>query len=324
MYSVNQPGESKNFDEKTVSLLQQQVFGLLYNVLAFYELYRDKNLEGNDTPQSKNILDRWILARLDELTKLMTDNLDNYKLLEPVRAVRDFVGDLSTWYLRRSRERIKGGDKDAKATLYFALKTLAKLIAPFAPFAGEDLWLNLKLESDPESVHLTKWPKGEKINFEIIESMRVTRNIVTLGLEARQKAKIQVRQPLAKLEVKSFDLGKEYSELIKDELNVKEVKQNKYLDGDVALDIEITSELKDEGYYRELVRAIQDIRKKMALTPSDLITLSIETDNAGKQLIKKFNSDMKKAVLASQIEFERNDSPDTKIDDLVFKIKINE
>ncbi|MFH1366224.1 MAG: class I tRNA ligase family protein, partial [Patescibacteria group bacterium] len=97
MYSVNQPGESKNFDEKTVALLQQQVFGLLYNILAFYELYRDKNLEKNSRPRSKNILDIWILARLNELISESTKQMDNYKLLEPTRAIRDFIGDLSTW-----------------------------------------------------------------------------------------------------------------------------------------------------------------------------------------------------------------------------------
>jgi isoleucyl-tRNA synthetase len=173
MYSVNQPGESKNFDEKTVALLHSQVFGLLYNVLAFYELYRDKNLE-DLTPRppllhkargskSPNILDQWILTRLNELIKLSTENLDNYKLLEPVRAVRDFVGDLSTWYLRRSRDRIKNEAANpeleqtqygARATLYFVLKTLAKIMAPFAPFAAEDIWLKLRNEKDEESVHL--------------------------------------------------------------------------------------------------------------------------------------------------------------------------
>src|SRR3989338_4919766 len=165
MYSVNQPGESKNFDEKTVTLLQQQVFGLLYNVLAFYELYRDKNLEENAKSKSKNILDVWLLEKLDELIEFSTKNLDSYKLLEPTRALRDFIGDLSTWYLRRSRERIKEGEKDAKRTLYYVLKTLAKLMAPFAPFTAEDIWIKLRNENDRESVHLTEWPKKSKKLF---------------------------------------------------------------------------------------------------------------------------------------------------------------
>jgi len=319
MYSVNQPGESKNFDEKTVALLHQQVFGLLYNVLAFYELYRDKKLEKNDRPKSKNILDQWILARLDELNKLTIESLDNYKLLEPTRAIRDFIGDLSTWYLRRSRERIKEEDKDAKQTLYFTLITLAKVMAPLAPFSAEDIWLKLKSEKDTESVHLMEWPKVGKVDKKIIENMNIVRNIVSLGLEARQSAKIQVRQPLSELKVESIKLSSEYIELIKDELNVKEVSSGK----EFKLITTITAELKQEGNYRELLRAVQDMRKKMGLTPSDVITLSIEINEEGKKLVQKFESDIKKVVLASKIEFEENKGEQIKIDNLVFKVKID-
>jgi isoleucyl-tRNA synthetase len=331
MYSVNQPGESKNSDEKTVALLHQQVFGLLYNVLAFYELYRDKKIEKNNRPKSENVLDIWILARLDELIKLTTENLDNYKLLEPTRALRDFIGDLSTWYLRRSRERIKNKDKEAlgrspmgeaKQTLYYVLKTLAKILAPFAPFAAEDIWLKLRNEKEEESVHLAKWPKAEKVDSDIIKNMEIIRKIVSLGLEARQKAKIQVRQPLAKLEVKIFCLGEEYVELIKDEINVKEIKENKDIETEVLLDVKITEELKQEGNYRELVRALQGIRKKMGLTPSDVVALTFETDETGKKLIQKFENDMKKTVLVSEIRFKENKGEEIKIDELTFRVKI--
>ncbi len=333
MYSINQPGESKNFDEKTVALLHQQVFGLLYNVLAFYELYRDKNLEKDLTPQppllvnergrkSSNILDEWILTRLDELIKISTENLDNYKLLEPTRAIRDFIGDLSTWYLRRSRDRIKNGDKEAKETLYYVLKTLAKVMAPFAPLSAEDIWLKLRSENDTESVHLAEWPKGEKINTQILDGMKKVREIVTLGLEARQKAGIKVRQPLNQLEIKNYELGIEYTDLIKDEINVKEIKENKNIETEVVLDVKITPELKQEGDYRELVRALQDMRKKMGLTPSDVVSIFLETDEAGKNLIQKFEADMKKTVLVSKIEFKANDGDLVKIGELNFKVKI--
>jgi len=336
MYSVNQPGESKNFDEKTVALLHQQVFSLLYNVLAFYELYRNPQLEVSSHIKSNNVLDVWILARLDELIKITTENLDNYKLLEPTRAIRDFIGDLSTWYLRRSRERIKNeaskseveqAHYGARATLYFVLKTLAKIMAPFAPFAAEDIWLKLKNEKDPESVHLAEWPKKDFRIFsfgksKIIENMETVRKIVTLGLEARQKAGIKVRQPFSKLEIKNFDLKKDYIELIKDEINVKEIKENENIDGEVLLDTRITPELKTEGNYRELVRALQDMRKKLGLTPSDVIALVFETNETGKKLIQKFEADIKKTVLVSKIEFGNNNGEEVKIDELIFKVKI--
>ena len=330
MYSVNQPGESKNFDEKTVALLHQQVFGLLYNVLAFYELYRDKSLESSRQGLeliSENILDVWILVRLAELISESTKKMDDYKLLEPVRNMKDFIGDLSTWYLRRSRERVKNNDKDAKQTLYFVLKTLAKVLAPFAPLAAEDIWLKLRNEDDVESVHLTEWPIPLRQDLSgsenIFKNMEEIRNIVTLGLEARQKVKIQVRQPLASLEVKNLAFGDEYIYLIKDEINVKEVVENKNIENEVLLDTKITPELKEEGNYRELARALQDMRKKMNLTPSDVVALAFETNEAGKKLIQKFETDIKKTVLVSKIEFQNNDGDEIKINELVFKVKID-
>ena len=338
MYSVNQPGESKNFDEKTIVLLHSQVFGLLYNVLAFYELYRDKNLEKSAKSKSENVLDQWILARLDELIELTTEKLDNYKLLEPVRAIRDFVGDLSTWYLRRSRERIKNGNKEAKTTLYFVLKTLAKLMAPFAPFAAEDIWLRLKTNppasGDEESVHLESWPKQPFKIFpfkvfnkpEVLDTMKTVRNIVTLGLEARQRAGIKVRQPLNKLELVAEGLSNQYLEIIKDELNIKNVVYTLKIKlgiTKVNLDTNITPELKQEGKYRELARALQDMRKKLGLTPSDTVVITFETNDAGKKLIQKFANDMKKTMLVSEIKFKDNNGERIKIDNLVFKVKVD-
>lgn len=325
MYSVNQPGESKNFDEKTVALLHQQVFGLLYNVLAFYELYRDKNLENNLRPKSKNILDKWIMAELDKLIEENTARLDGYKLLEPVRSMREFVGDLSTWYLRRSRERIKEGDTDAKETLYYVLKTFAQLLAPFAPFAAEDIFLKLKNEADPESVHLCDWPKTPMLRFgqaQIRENMKKVREIVTLGLEARQKTGIKVRQPLRELKVKNYNLPAEYTELIKEEINVKKVTPDSGIDGEVWLDIRIDENLKAEGDFRELVRGLQDVRKKAGLTPEDRVAFIIETDEKGRDLIRQFETEIKKAVLATEIKLETNQGEVIEVDGITFRVKL--
>jgi len=334
MYAVNQPGESKNFDEKTVLELHRQVFGLLYNVLAFYELYRDKSLElGSDTFESPDILDKWILTKLSELIKISTDNLDNYKLLEPVRKIRDFIGDLSTWYLRRSRERIKDGDENAKRTLYVVLKTLSKILAPFAPFAAEDIWQKLKNNTDEESVHLSDWPEvhsslinkifGKLSKNSVVEEMEKTREFITLGLEARQKSGIKVRQPLSSIKIPKLELDKEYIELIKDELNIKEVYFDSELKNEIKLDVNITPFLKEEGDYRELVRGIQDIRKKMNLTPSDKINIFFGTNDSGKKLIQKFEKDLLKAVLISKLSFSENNGEELKINDLIFKVKID-
>ena len=332
MYSVNQPGESKNFDEKTVLDLNRQVFGLLYNVLAFYELYRDKSLE-KENLNSKNILDQWILVKLDELVALSTINLDNYKLLEPVRGMRDFIGDLSTWYLRRSRERIKDGDVDARQTLYFVLKTISKLIAPFAPFSAEDIWMQLKNENDVESVHLAEWPSNRKVNSKIIEDMNTLRDVVSLGLKERQKKNIPVRQPLSSIVLKD-KLESEYEEILKDELNIKEIKYESHIEG-MSLDFEITEELKTEGQYRELVRALQDIRKKIGLTPSDIVSLYLSTNDDGKKLIEKWQKEIEKTVGLKEIKFGparnaedmasaggENSGTEVVVDNLKFLVKI--
>jgi len=323
MYAVNQPGDAKSFDEKTVLELHRQVFGLLYNVLAFYELYRDNELENeSDVLNSDNILDQWILTKLNELNSICVENLDNYKLLEPTRAIRDFIGDLSTWYLRRSRDRIKDGDRNAIKTLYFVLKNLAKIMAPFAPFSADDIWLKLKNNTDLESVHLADWPKLEKVDKKVIEKMEKVRKIVSLGLEARQKAGLKVRQPLAKIEVKDYGLDYKYTEVIKDELNVKDLIENKNLEAEVFLDTKITPELKEEGDYRELVRGLQDMRKKAGLTPSDVVLFSMETNEAGRKLIQKFQSEIKKTILAKDIKFISNTGDELKVGDLAFKISI--
>lgn len=293
MYSVNQPGDSKNFDERSVEEVQKRIFNLLDNVHAFYELYKDPSLEHNVYPDSKNILDRWILAKLGLLTEEMTRDIDNYKLLEPVRNLRDFIGDLSTWYLRRSRDRLKQGDADAKRTLYYVLKTISKLLAPFAPFASEELFQKLRTDKDSLSVHLEDWPLGKeklgvlkliKAKFareseeKLFVEMDEVRRLVSLALEARSRANIKIRQPLSKLEVKKLDLPKTYLELIMDEVNVKSVGENSALSEEVFLDTTITPELEEEGKVREIIRAIQEERKEKGLNPGDKMTRSVSED----------------------------------------------
>jgi isoleucyl-tRNA synthetase len=228
MYSVNAPGESKNYDEKSVAEINNKVFNLLGNVYAFYEQYRDASLEG-EYKESAHVLDQWIIMRVSQLTAEVEYHLNSYHLFEPTRLIRDFIDDLSTWYIRRSRDRIKDGDTDAKSTTYIVLKTIAKLLAPFAPFFSEDLWQKLKHNSDEESVHLANWPKvfvsykDSDDAKKIISNMKLVRDLCTEGNALRKKLNIPVRQPLATLTAKEWDLGDEYSALVMEELNVKSV-----------------------------------------------------------------------------------------------------
>ena len=325
MYSINQPGESKNFDEKTVDEVVKKVFNLASNVLSFYQMYKSDDVEANSN--SKNILDKWILARLNQLVDDVTKNLDSYKFFESSRAIREFIGDLSQWYLRRSRDRFKGDESsEAKSTTKFVLINLAKVMAPFAPFFAEELYR--EVGGTMESVHLEDWPKAEAYDAKIFTIMDVVRNLSSKGLEARNSAKINVRQPLQSLKVStSFrdtlnDL--EAQRVIQDEVNVKEVVFSDLKEDQVELDTNITASLKEEGMIRELLRAIQDLRKDKGLTVKDKAVLHIEVEQSGLNLIDKNMDLIKKATSLSEIIFKKIDTGDISVEmgDLSVKIAL--
>ena len=305
LYLMSSPlmkGEDANFSEKAVQDIASKLIGRLQNVLAFYELYRDISLEKDVASfEAKNVLDVWILSRLGELVADVTKGMEAYDMTESTRPFDLFVDDLSTWYLRRSRERIKDGETDAKKTLYVVFTTVAKLLAPFAPFTAEDIWQRLKHGNSVDSVHLTEWPTAGVVVEEVLTAMKTTRMVVTYGLEARQKAGLKVRQPLAQLKAKTMKLGSEYTSIAMDELNVKEIVEDTTLETDVWLDTTLTDALKKEGEYRELVRGVQDLRKKEGLTPSDVVTLTLSMN--AKDIVASFETEMKKTVLAREIVF---------------------
>lgn len=324
MVSPVMKGEDVNFSEKGVQDVASKIINRLDNVLAFYELYRDTSIEGVDVVNSKNVLDSWILARYSNLVSEVTVGMESYDMAQATKPFESFVDDLSTWYLRRSREALKDGDIDAKKTLYFVLKNTAKLIAPFAPFVAEDIWQKLKNENDAESVHLADWPnevESRKWQVEsILDEMQEVREVVTLGLQSRQKAGVPVRQPLGRFGL-PMNIKSEYIDIIKDELNVKEIVCDSTL-SDVVMSFDITPELKLEGNYRELVRAVQDMRKKSGLMPSDMINLYINTDDQGKNIVEKFKDDFSKTVGVKSIEYKDMGGEEVKIDSIVFIIKI--
>lgn len=296
MYSVNQPGDSKNFDEKTVDEIVKKVFNLASNVLSFYQMYADTSVPASRA--SSNVLDRWILARLDEITGEVTSGLEAYDLLGPTRAIREFVGDLSQWYLRRSRDRFKAeeaGEREAAAaTTRYVLQNLGLLLAPFAPYFAEHLYR--ETGGEKESVHLASWPEAAEVDKKVLEEMAKVREAVSVGLEARAKAGIKVRQPLASVTIVE-SLAPEYLELIKDELNVEEVKVGETYN----LDTNITPALKEKGDLRDLIREIQDWRKQQNLKPGELAVVPVAAEK--QALAEKFASELKAATSASGFEF---------------------
>jgi isoleucyl-tRNA synthetase len=328
-------GDEFNFSEKGVAEVMRKVFMRLYNVLAFYRLYvlDEAETEKAEAGAGKHILDRWILARLNELINEVTGAMEKYELDRASRPVWGFVDDLSVWYLRRSRERFKGDDENDKhmalKTLQHVLNNLAKIMAPFAPFFAEYMYQKVNRGRGRESVHLEEWPSSSSMasdELEILETMEEVRRIVSLALEARSDTNIRVRQPLASLKVKNtipaLKGSPEILQLIKDEVNVKRVIFDDGIKSEVEIDCNITDELKREGQMRELMRRIQDLRKKQKLTPRDLAVLQYETDDRGEKLIKTFADDIRKVSILSSLERVGLDEDAEKatVDDIVFKL----
>lgn len=329
MYSVNAPGESKNFDLETVDEVNKKVFNLLENILRFYEMFSVKT--DRKAEESGHILDRWILALLNELTQKVTKGLESYDLMTPTRAIRDFIGDFSQWYIRRSRDRFKNGDEDAEyasATTRYVLTELSKLIAPFAPFMAEHVYRSIGGEK--ESVHLESWPEEGEVDKEVLEKMKRTRNIISNVFEARDKVNIKVRQPLQKLRVNGERLEEEYIEEIKQEANVKEVNFDMKVEiadklgvtDKVELDTVITPELKAEGQMREIVREIQKLRKKEGLDPADSIVLTVKTDDEGKGVIEKFKEEITQTAGIEKLSYGEVEGEHFDADGVEFSFEI--
>ncbi len=295
-------GENLSFSEKGVDDVVKQHIGRLGNVLAFYRLY------ANDTPRdlkSANVLDQWILARLSALVGEATAGYEGYKLDVATRPLALFIDDLSVWYLRRSRERFKeeGDDKTAAlATLRYVLHTLSRVMAPAMPFFAEHLFQAVRESEDEESVHLTMWPEIPKLDFdpsEVLAHMFAARAIVTLALEARDKASIKVRQPLAQLMIpESAELPTGYLSIIADEINVYEIVKK---GNAVALDTTITEELKEAGLVRDTIREIQAYRKAQNLKPGEPATYSYRGNDV--VTLKKHLAQIEKAT-NTKVEFE--------------------
>jgi isoleucyl-tRNA synthetase len=306
-YSVNQPGETKNFDEKSLDEVKKKVFNPLLNVVSFYEMYKTDDLPNPDERNaydSSNVLDKWILAKYEELVGIVTVGLESYDVLTPARAIRDFINELSTWYIRRSRDRFKSDNvqdrTDALVVTRLILRNIAITMAPFAPFIADEIFSKVRYEDrDEVSVHLELWIDNKR-DFSLVqdtlEPMQIVRDMVTLGLEARQQANVKVRQPLSKLFIAPSELSDEYLDIIKDELNVKEILIKESLEsGVVELDTEITEDLRNEGEMRDLVRQIQDMRKDANLMPSDRVVVHLEISEPAWF----GNSELQKELLAT-------------------------
>jgi len=243
LFSVSPPEATKRFSAGLVDETLRDFFMTLWNTYSFFVLYANldrPDLASAPVPSERPLVDRWLLSRLHELVGAVTDQLEGYDPTAASRALRDFVvDDLSNWYVRRNRRRFwkSGADSDklaAYATLYEALVTTAKLMAPMAPFTSEELYQNLVRSLDetaPESVHLAAWPAAEpgRVDAELTRDMRALMRLVELGRAARAASGIKVRQPLPEVlvrlrSVEELSGVKRLEDQLLEELNVKKVR----------------------------------------------------------------------------------------------------
>jgi isoleucyl-tRNA synthetase len=244
LYTASPPGQERRFSVDLVGEVMRSFTLTLWNVYSFFVTYalldewQPENGGTLGTDEIENDLDRWLLSELNTLTRDVTHSMESYDVLGATRPIQNFVDTLSKWYLRRSRRRFWKSESDsdketAYATLYQALTTLSKLLAPSMPFLAEELYQNLVCSVDreaPESVHLADWPayNEQLIDEKLNTDMRLVMRLASLGHSARNQAAIKVRQPLAEA---SFSVGslketqalEEYGAIIADELNVKKV-----------------------------------------------------------------------------------------------------
>ena len=401
-YINSAPWLPNRFHGKAVVEGQRKFMSTLWNTYAFFVLYANID-EFDPTKYTLDydqlpVMDKWLLSKLNSVVKAVDENLANYKIPESARALQEFVDEMSNWYVRRSRERFwaKGMEQDkinAYMTLYTALVTISKAAAPMIPFMTEDMYQNLVRSVDknaPESIHLCDFPevKTEWINKELEEDMEALLKVVVLGRAARNTANIKNRQPIGTMYVKSEkEMDRFYTDIIADELNVKEVKFAKDVesfisysfkpqlrtvgpkygkllggirtaltelngtaamkelketglltldingnkvelaeedllietaqtegyvtetDGDtsVVLDTNLTPELIEEGFVREIISKIQTMRKEAGFEVMDKIHVYAKDNKCIMDIMENHKEEIMSEVLAEEITFNEAD-----------------
>lgn len=299
-------GQDIIVSEEDWSNEQKTTLMLLWNSYKYFVSYAsldnwEQTIEFTEKP---GCLDRWILTRLDETALEMDNNLSHYQIPKAVSSLKYFITDLSTWYIRRSRDRVIPGaldQKDKKAafiTMSLVFKILFKISSPIIPFVSEYLYRHL---TDEESVHLTDWPSVENKNVvdkNLLDKMVLVRKICEMGNGERKKLSIPVKQPLSSITAmgnySSLQNDFELIQLIKEELNVENVN---FKEGEesVEYDLLITTDLKEKGRTRELIRSIQEARKQSGCRLDEKIIIEMP------DWPKKFEQEIMRKALISKI-----------------------
>lgn len=280
-FAKTSKGEDFAFDEKEFKEIQK-TFRILNNVNAFINQLKNK--------EKTKIEDKWILSRYNSLIKNVTENYNKFQYSEVVQMIEEFlVFDLSRTYIKIIRDRAN----ETYCILNKIRIDLLKLLAPIIPFLTEKIWQDFKDKKlvKKESVHLSDWPKPNKklINTKLEKNFEIVLDVIEKGLAERDKAKIGLKWPLAKAIVYvKININKELQEIIKSQLNIKQVEIKKAKQISVRLDIKLTAELKSEGFAREISRKVQNSRKKAGLVKTDKIKLGIVVNEDLRVLLSAY------------------------------------
>lgn len=317
-------GENFELKDREVSDMNRKL-AMIWNMYDFFTMYAEVDgweWDGDVTDPSSNlssVLDTWIISRLHELQKEVDENMQKYDLPSALKPVMPFIDDASNWFVRRSRKRFWKSDNDndkndAYKTLHFVLVRLAVILAPFTPFLAEELYQKL---TGGESVHLLDWPESGHINELTIKNMATVRELITEGLAQRAQAGIKVRQPLLSADlVIDTEIPKneleEYKTILLEELNIKKVSIKKGNQNSIKLNTKITKDLKLEGLSRDVIRQVQEARKKAGLEISDRIFVALKTtDKELAEAIKIYENEICSEALA---QYKKELNPDYEIE----------
>ncbi|OGG29322.1 hypothetical protein A3A63_02150 [Candidatus Gottesmanbacteria bacterium RIFCSPLOWO2_01_FULL_46_9] len=300
MSSVVMKAENLNFSEKQVAETYQKVIQILWNTFAFYKLYAQVDAIP-DTITPKHVLDLWLVSVTHSLVKHVTLAMDRYDTILTCRLIEDYINALSTWYLRRSRERLKI-NQISRETFAWALKNLLQVVAPIIPFIAERVYQNL--QNNGESIHLTVWPSFDEkhIDTTLETDMFFARMIVEKIHAQRKEKAVPIRQPLAgaRVAISRKELSEEIVEVIKEEVNIKSVRFTKCeKDIKVTLDTQLTDQLIAEGKMRELIRKIQVLRKEKGLSVEAKIHMQFPEEY--KDMPKSLIDDVKRKTLVESV-----------------------
>lgn len=279
---------------------ESRLLSVLQNSLQYFLTYSALHKWKKSKTKPKLItMDNWILARVKEFEHVLGQSLNDYNFNTASNAIRPFVEDLSTWYIRRSRDRFVAGDKAALYTIKEVLDRFALAVAPILPFSAERIYQ--ALNNKDGSVHLEKYPVTAELSSaqaKLIKDMIEVREICSVGNMLRAQAKISLRQPLKQLFIEgSTELrkNKHYQQIIIDELNIKKlifgapkskkVEESRMGDNIIYLDTDIDQELKEEGRLRELIRKLQAARKKAGLNVGQKVVLKYHTEDEETRVV---------------------------------------